>query len=335
MGFYAPAQLVRDAQAHGIEVRPVDVNHSRWDCALEPTRDPRRLAVRLGLRMVHSLSNTDAAMIPIARAEQLYSSIEDLRRRAGLPGSALEHLAQADAFGSLGDDRREALWTIEGMADEVLPLFAAADKRERAIQPEVIEPEVELVPMTEGREVVEDYRSIGLTLRRHPLFFLRQELTERRILSCSDLHQLRDGQRITVAGLVLVRQKPGSAKGVTFMTIEDETDVANLVIWSAIFEKHRRLILSSGMIGCRGRLQREGGVTHLITEHFIDLSDLLRSVSDRDQSLRLPYGRGDEARVVTRDWLRSGTQELSEQPKSDRPDRANEAVIKVATRDFR
>jgi error-prone DNA polymerase len=199
----------------------------------------------------------------------------------------------------------------------------------------VIEPEVELVPMTEGREVVEDYRSIGLTLRRHPLFFLRQELTERRILSCSDLHQLRDGQRVTVAGLVLVRQKPGSAKGVTFMTIEDETDVANLVIWSAIFEKHRRLILSSGMIGCRGRLQREGGVTHLITEHFIDLSDLLRSVADRDQSLRLPYGRGDEARVVTRDWLRSGTQELSERPKSDRPDRANEAVIKVATRDFR
>jgi error-prone DNA polymerase len=335
MGFYAPAQLVRDAQAHGIEVRPVDVNHSRWDCALEPTRDPRRLAVRLGLRMVHSLSNTDAAMIPIARAEQPYSSIEDLRRRAGLPVSALEHLAQADAFGSLGDDRREALWTIEGMADEVLPLFAAADKRERAIQPEVIEPEVELVPMTEGREVVEDYRSIGLTLRRHPLFFLRQELTERRILSCSDLHQLRDGQRVTVAGLVLVRQKPGSAKGVTFMTIEDETDVANLVIWSAIFEKHRRLILSSGMIGCRGRIQREGGVTHLITEHFIDLSDLLRSVADRDQSLRLPYGRGDEARVVTRDWLRSRTQELSEQPNSDRPDRANEAVIKVATRDFR
>jgi error-prone DNA polymerase len=335
MGFYAPAQLVRDAQAHGIEVRPVDVNHSRWDCALEPTRDPRRLAVRLGLRMVHSLSNTDAAMIPIARAEQPYSSIEDLRRRAGLPVSALEHLAQADAFGSLGDDRREALWTIEGMADEVLPLFAAADKRERTIQPEVIEPEVELAPMTEGREVVEDYRSIGLTLRRHPLFFLRQELTERRILSCSDLHQLRDGQRVTVAGLVLVRQKPGSAKGVTFMTIEDETDVANLVIWSAIFEKHRRLILSSGMIGCRGRIQREGGVTHLITEHFIDLSDLLRSVADRDQSLRLPYGRGDEARVVTRDWLRSRTQELSEQPKSDRPDRANEAVIKVATRDFR
>jgi error-prone DNA polymerase len=335
MGFYAPAQLVRDAQAHGIEVRPVDVNHSRWDCALEPTGNPRRLAVRLGLRMVHSLSNTDAAMISIARAEQPYSSIEDLRRRAGLPAAALEHLAQADAFGSLGDDRREALWTIEGMADEVLPLFAAADKRERTIQPEVIEPEVELAPMTEGREVVEDYRSIGLTLRRHPLFFLRQELTERRILSCSDLHQLRDGQRITVAGLVLVRQKPGSAKGVTFMTIEDETDVANLVIWSTVFEKHRRLILSSGMIGCRGRLQREGGITHLITEHFIDLSDLLRSVADRDQSLRLPYGRGDEARVGTRDWLRSGTQEFSEQTKSDRPDLVNEAVIKVATRDFR
>lgn len=187
--------------------------------------------------------------------------------------------------------------------------------------------------MTEGREVVEDYRSIGLSLRRHPVSFLRQELTERRIRSCADLQRVRDGQWVTAAGLVLVRQKPGSAKGVTFMTIEDETDVANLVIWSAVFEKHRRLILSSRMIGCRGQLQREGGVTHLIAEHFLDLSDLLRSVADRDSDLRLRSGRGDEAKTGTWDWVRSGPREATQQLKAKaEPD---EAVIKVTARNFR
>ncbi|MBQ0822451.1 error-prone DNA polymerase [Microvirga sp. HBU67558] len=332
MGFYAPAQLVRDAQAHGIEVRPVDVNHSRWDCILEPTRNPRRFAVRLGFRMVHGLANADAALIPIVRTEQPFASIEDLSRRAGLPVASLTRLAEADAYGSLGIRRRDALWTIEGLSNEVLPLFAAADERECTIRPEVIEPHVELVPMTEGREVVDDYRSKGLTLRRHPVSFLRPELTERRIRSCGDLHHARDGQRMTVAGLVLVRQKPGSAKGVTFMTIEDETDVANLVIWSRIFETHRRLILSSGMIGCRGRLQREGGVTHLIAEHLIDLSDLLRSVGDRDEPFRMRHGAGDEAKTGSREMLRMGVRDTSEASASDV---SQVPVIRVATRDFR
>lgn len=335
MGFYAPAQLVRDAQAHGVEVRPVDINHSRWDCTLEPTRNPRRFAVRLGLRLVHGLANADTALIPIIRAEQPFTSIEDLWRRAGIPVKALKHLAEADAYGSLGVDRRRALWTIEGLSDEVLPLFVAADERDRTIRPEIVDPEVDLTPMTEGREVVEDYRSKGLTLRRHPVSFLRQELTERRISSCNDLHRLRDGQRVTVAGLILVRQKPGSAKGVTFMTIEDETDVANLVIWSAVFETHRRLILSSGMIGCRGRLQREGGVTHLIAEHFIDLSDLLRSVGDRDAELRLPHGRGDEAKLGTRDMLRTEIKEPLRQPRARGSEDIPEPMIRIATRDFR
>ncbi|MEZ0170725.1 error-prone DNA polymerase [Microvirga sp. TS319] len=335
MGFYAPAQLVRDAQRHGIEVRSVDINHSRWDCTLEPTRNPKRFAVRLGLRMVHGLANADGALIPLARAERLYSSIEDLWRRAGIPVSALERLAEADAYGSIVVNRRDALWTIKGLSDEVMPLFAAADERDRLIRSETAEPVVDLVPMTEGREVVEDYRSKGLTLRRHPLAFLRQELTERRIRSCADLQHVRDGQRVTVAGLVLVRQKPGSAKGVTFMTIEDETDVANIVIWSAVFEKHRRLILSSGMIGCRGRFQREGDVTHLIAEHFIDLSDLLRSVADRDGELRLRSGRGDEARIGTRDWARGSPREAMKRPGADETDLERETVIKVAARNFR
>jgi len=331
MGFYAPAQLVRDAQAHGIEVRPVDINHSRWDCTLEPTRDSKRFAVRLGLRMVHGLSNVDGGLIPIVRAGQPFASIEDLWRRAGISVKALKYLA--DAYGSLSVRRRDALWTIEGLSDEVLPLFAAADERDCTIRPELVEPEVELAPMTEGREVVEDYRSKGLTLRRHPLAFLRQELTERRIRSCGDLHRARDGQRVTVSGLVLVRQKPGSAKGVTFVTVEDETDVANLVIWSTVFEKHRRLILSSGMIGCRGRLQREGSVTHLIAEHFLDLSDLLRSVAERNGELRLRYGRGDEARTGTRDWVRNGPSEGFQRPEPKVG--FEEPFIEVAARNFR
>lgn len=333
MGFYAPAQLVRDAQAHGVKVLPVDINHSRWDCTLEPTQDPKRFAVRLGLRMVHGLSNADGGLIPIVRAERPFVSIEDLWRRSRASIKALKHLAEADAYGSLGIRRRDSLWTIEGLSDEVLPLFAAADERDHVIRPELVEPKVDLAPMIEGREVVEDYRSKGLTLRRHPLAFLRQELTERRIRSCGDLHHARDGQRVTVAGLVLVRQKPGSAKGVTFMTIEDETDVANLVIWSTVFEKHRRLILSSGMIGCRGRLQREGSVTHLIAEHFLDLSDLLRSVAERDGELRLRNGRGDEARSGIRDWVRRGPPE-GIQPQGTKTE-FEEPVIEVAARNFR
>jgi error-prone DNA polymerase len=335
MGFYAPAQLVRDAQAHGIEVRPVDINHSRWDCTLEPTQNPKRFAVRLGFRMVHGLANADGALIPLARAERLYSSIEDLWRRASIPVSALERLAEADAYGSIGVNRRDALWTIKGLSNEVMPLFAAADERDRMIRSEAAEPAVDLVPMTEGREVVEDYRSKGLTLRRHPLAFLRHELTERRIRSCADLQHVRDGQRVTVAGLVLVRQKPCSAKGVTFMTIEDETDVANIVIWSSIFEKHRRLILSAGLIGCRGQIQREGGVTHLIAEHLIDLSGLLRSIGSREAPRSEAYGWSSASGITECEMLSKGSWATPE-PLAPSPSEIDAVpVIRPATRDFR
>jgi error-prone DNA polymerase len=336
MGFYAPAQLVRDARAHGVEIRPVDVNHSRWDCTLEPTRNRHRFAVRLGLRLVRGLANADGGMIPIARGDTPYTSIEDLWRRAGIPVTALERLADGDAFGSLSVNRRDALWTIKGLSDEVMPLFAAADERDRVIRSEAQEPAVALTPMTEGREVVEDYRSKGLTLRHHPLAFLRTELRERRIRSCADLHRARDGQRVTVAGLVLVRQKPGSAKGVMFMTIEDETDVANVIVWPSLYEKQRRLILSSGMMAVRGRYQREGGVTHLIAEHLVDLSDLLRSVGDRDSLFSLRHGRGDEAKIGTRDRLREGPKETADAPSTEfQETRADVPAIRVATRDFR
>jgi error-prone DNA polymerase len=336
MGFYAPAQLVRDARNHGVEVRPVDVNHSRWDCTLEPTRNRHRFAVRLGLRLVRGLANADGGMIPIARGNEPYASIEDLWRRAGIPVATLERLADGDAFGSLGVSRRDALWAIRGLSDEVMPLFAAADERDRVIRSEAEEPAVALTPMTEGREVIEDYRSKGLTLRQHPLAFLRAELRERGIRSCADLHRARDGQRVTVAGLVLVRQKPGSAKGVMFMTIEDETDVANVIVWPSLYEKQRRLILSSGMMAIHGRYQREGGVTHLIAEHLVDLSDLLRSVGDRDDPFSMRHGRGDEAKAGTRDRLREGPKEAVDAPTVVAPEqRAEVPAIRIATRDFR
>ncbi len=174
MGFYAPAQVVRDAREHGVEVRPPCVNRSRWDTTLEPTDDEDRLAVRLGLRLTKGLREEEAVKIVVARADQPYASVEELARRSGASVSALERLAEADAFlDGLQLSRRDALWAIKPLRDTALPLFAAADAREGGSQPEVIEPQVRLRPMAEGREVVEDYGHIGLTLRRHPVAFLR------------------------------------------------------------------------------------------------------------------------------------------------------------------
>ncbi len=158
------------------------------------------------------------------------------------------------------------------------------------------EPAVALAAMTAGRQVVEDYRSTGLSLRRHPVSFLRRDLAARRIIRCSDLLTVRDGKRVEVAGIILVRQRPGSARGVLFVTIEDETGHANLILWPSVFEAQRRLVLSASMIACRGKLQREGEVLHVIAEHLTDLSDLLRGVGERDEAFPLVHGRGDEAK---------------------------------------
>ncbi|GAJ96044.1 error-prone DNA polymerase [Rhizobium rhizogenes] len=295
MGFYAPAQIVRDARDHGVEVRPVCVNSSRWDCTLEPTGDEERFAVRLGLRMVKGLANADAAAIVAARADQPFASVDDLWRRAGVPAASLVELAEADAFQpSLKLARREALWAIKALRDEPLPLFAAASARENETVPELDEPTVTLRPMTSGGEVVKDYGHVGLTLRSHPLSFLRADLAKRRIVTCRAAMQARDGTWLEAAGLVLVRQRPGSAKGVMFITIEDETGIANLVVWLKTFEKYRRVVLGAGMIGVYGRIQREGEVVHLVAHRLTDLSPELASVGDRDAVFPLPHGRGDE-----------------------------------------
>jgi error-prone DNA polymerase len=297
MGFYAPAQIVRDAQAHGVEIRPVCVNASRWDCTLEPTGDDARLAVRLGMRMVRGLANRDAARIVAARADQAFASVDDLWRRARVPSASLVQLAEADAFRpALGLARREALWAIKALRDEPLPLFAAAAAREEETLPEIEEPAVALKPMTAGSEVVEDYSHIGLTLRRHPVAFLRADLQARRIVTCTDAMQARDGRWLETAGLVLVRQRPGSAKGVLFITLEDESGIANLVVWPQTFEKFRRVVMGASMLAVRGRIQREGEVVHLVAYQLADLSADLATVGSREAAFPLPHSRGDQVK---------------------------------------
>jgi error-prone DNA polymerase len=209
-----------------------------------------------------------------------FRSISDLHRRAAVPVAALERLAEADAYRGIGLERRQAVWAIRGLSDSRLPLFDFADS-------ETNEPEVALPAMSEGRKVVEDYRSVGLSLRDHPVSFLRATLEHRRIVRCADLARMRDGSRLMVAGIVLVRQRPGSAQGVLFVTIEDETGHANLIVWSSVFDRQRRELLSATMLSCRGKLQKEGEVIHVVAEQITDLSELLRSVGDDSRAIRL------------------------------------------------
>ena len=331
MGFYAPAQVVRDAIEHGVPVLPVCVNASRWDCTLE-VAPGRWLAVRLGLRMAKGLGNADAARLLGAR-DVPYADLDDLWRRAGVPVAALERIAEADGFAALGLDRRAALWAICGRAEVPLPLFAAADAT-GGPQPEAVEPGVALAAMPLGREVVEDYASVGLSLRRHPVSFLRRDLAASGVIACGELARVRDGGAAEVAGIVLVRQKPGSAKGVLFMTIEDETGIANLILWPALFARQRSLVLAAGMVSCCGRVQREGLVLHVIAERLTDCSGLLRSVGSRDAAFPLIHGRGDEAKHPGSPDAR--VPKARHRPRDVFvPESSSGGSIKVPTRDFR
>jgi error-prone DNA polymerase len=307
MGFYAPAQIVRDARDHGVEIRPVCVSDSQWDtrlvgstCDQSPSLPRRResisqpphkqdghatdsrlrgndgrklLPLRLGMKVVHGLPEIHAARILAARDQRPFTSVEDLWRRSGVPLATLEKLAKADAFQALGLNRRQALWAIRGLGESPLPLLEAAERREEPVS---------LVPLTAGREVVEDYRATQLSLRQHPLFFLREELTRQRIIRCADLKSVKDGRRVEVAGIILVRQKPGSAKGVLFITIEDETGVANIILWPDRFEAQRTVVMSSAMISVTGVVQREAEVIHVIASRIHDRTGLLRQVGDID-----------------------------------------------------
>ena len=272
MGFYAPAQIVRDAREHGVEIRPVCVNDSEWDTRLVGTSDAR-LPLRLGMRIVHGLSAVDAGRILAARQAGAFTSVEDMWRRSGVPLVTLEKLAKADAFDGLGLDRRQALWAICGLGEKPLPLLAGIERREAPAP---------LLPLSAGREVVEDYRATQLTLRQHPVFFLRGELTQHRVARCADLARIKDGRRVEVAGIILVRQKPGSAKGVLFITVEDESGVANIILWPDRFEAQQTVVMSSAMISATGKVQREGQVIHVIADYITDLTWMLRQVGDID-----------------------------------------------------
>ncbi|MCW3834985.1 error-prone DNA polymerase [Sphingomonas canadensis] len=298
MGFYAPAQIVRDAREHGVEVMPVCVNGSEWDTRMLPPGPARArhagfcgedadwralLPLRLGMRAVQGLAEGDAAAILLARDRGgPFASVEALWRRSGVKPAALERLARADAFHALGLDRRQALWAVKALGEKPLPLLAAADARAGRVVPESAEPAVALAPLTAGREVVEDYRAIQLSLRDHPLRFLRERLAARGVRRCGELKTMRDGQRVEVAGLILVRQRPGSAKGVVFVTLEDESGIANAVLWRDRFETHRRTVMSATMLAVRGRVQREGLVIHVVADAVTDLTAMLREVGGLD-----------------------------------------------------
>jgi error-prone DNA polymerase len=276
MGFYAPAQIVRDAREHGAEVRPVDVNHSDWDCTIETTnehRGPRRAlrrALRLGLRQIRRFRQADSERLTENRGGG-YDSPEDLWRRASLGAGALEKLADGDAWRSVGLDRRGALWALKRLNQPELPLLAAARHRPPSAHAPR-EREVSLPDMPIGEQVVQDYSALRLSLKDHPLRLLRPALDRRGVIENETLMNLKQGALVTVAGLVLVRQRPGTAKGVIFITIEDEGAVANIIVRENTFERYRRIVLSARLLAARGRVQREGRVIHIMAEELIDLS---------------------------------------------------------------
>jgi len=278
MGFYAPAQLIRDAIDHHVRVLPVDVNASRWDCILEP-QEEGLFGIRLGFRLVPGASNDVIAETLITCRETPYTSIEDVWRRSGAPPAQLAKLAEADAFASLGYSRREALWAVRALRDVPLPLFAAADVREGFPRAEILEECVTLKSLMPVGEIVEDYATLGFSLRAHPLSFIRNELRRRRWRALDELQNLKDGDLVRVAGLVLVRQRPGTATGVVFITLEDETGVGNLVVWSTVFEDHRTTIMTAELLACAGRVQREGAIIHVVAQAFYDMNALLMNMN--------------------------------------------------------
>ncbi len=283
MGFYAPAQLVRDARDHGIEVRPVSVNHSLWDCTIEPRADGA-LALRLGFRQIKGMREEDAAWIAASRANG-YSDVESIWRRAGVNPAALERLAEADACSDLGLSRRDALWSAKALrAPAPLPLFGADGEGGQ-------EPGVTLPQMTLGQEVVEDYVALRLSLRAHPLELLRPRLPES--LPHDRLAQAKG--RVIVTGLVITRQRPGTASGVIFITLEDETGVANVVVWRRVYEAFRKAVIAGRLLRVTGRIERDGQVMHLIAERIEDVSSFLSGLG-RDVRIEANDGRADETR---------------------------------------
>ena len=281
MGFYAPAQIVRDALEHGVEVREVDVNHSDWDCTLESG------AMRLGLRQVDGLQREAAERLIASRP---YRTVEQLRRRGQVPVHAIQRLAAADAFRSMALDRRAALWDSRALVQAPdLPLFTYAEARDEGS--EIAPANLPAMPLAE--HVVNDYQTIRLSLKAHPMHFLREHYAAQKFIIAAQLKEIRDGKRLSIAGLVLIRQRPGSAKGVVFITIEDESGIANLVIWPDVFKKQRKIVMGARLMAVHGIVQRDpdSEVIHVVARRLEDHSYMLRHLSD--EALPSTLSQGD------------------------------------------
>ncbi len=307
MGFYAPAQIIRDAIEHGVEVRPIDVNASSWDNTLElGPKASRRLhkrhqdmiedvksthALRLGFRQAQGLNKEKMEKLAANRGAG-YDSVRDVWLRSGLGPSEIARLADLDGFRSLGLDRRDALWAARSLnrigGREDLPLFEEKEDRTQ-------EPDFDLPPMLLGEQVVEDYRTVGLSLKTHPAALLRETLSERRCIRNEKLAQVPNNDRVRVAGLVLVRQRPGTASGVIFMTLEDETGIANIIVWPRIFEQYRAQVLGGRLVAIDGPVQSESGVIHVVAEQVRDYTPLLAKLSATGEHID-PSGPTDEPR---------------------------------------
>jgi len=287
MGFYTRASLVRDAREHGAEVREADINFSEQDNILEPAGDT--CAVRLGFRNIDGFHEKWNERLIKARNLKAFSSLEDFAQRARLPRKALLMLADADCFRSIGLDRRAALWSARRLPnDETLPLFAALNEDEHPC--EEIKP-LPVMPLPE--HVVADYQTTGLSLKGHPMGFLRELFTLEKTYSCRDAVNAKDGSFLRCAGAVLVRQRPGTAKGVVFMTIEDETGIANIVIWRKVFERYRKEVMGARLVLVEGHIQRAEGVTHIVAQRFEDRSFEMKRLSDWEGDV--PLSPADEA----------------------------------------
>jgi error-prone DNA polymerase len=333
MGFYAPAQLVRDAREHNVEARPPDINASDWDSTLEKTLG-KHCALRLGFHQVNGLKKKDMETFVERRAERPYRDPADVWRRGGLTKRQILALAHADAFASMGLSRRDVLWAVRAFSETSLPLLDQA---------RIVEPQVTLPRLTLGEQIVDDYSTISMSLRAHPLELLRSTLSERRMAHSQKVREARNGDFLQMAGLVLVRQRPGTASGVVFVTLEDEFGIANLVVWPRVFETYRRIVMGSRLLGVAGKVQRDqpasgepGLVIHIVAERLWDWSADLDRIADLDGRFELRPGSGDQAHSSTpdpRDETRDGPKD-GKKPYDrgriifDRPQ------IKIASHDF-
>lgn len=310
MGFYAPAQILQDAQRHGVVVRPVDINASEWDCTLEPANAAKGVALRLGFRQIKGLKDSDVWAVVAARYEG-YRDPYDVWRRVQDHShtllDTLEKLAKADAFASTaaehgGLSRRQALWAVKALRQQALPLFAAQEKI--SAPPEglqggadaVFELPPPLPDLSPGEQVVEDYASLRLTLRQHPIEFLRETLTKKKVVVADQLHTVPADRKIAVAGLSICRQRPGSAKGTVFVTLEDETGVVNLIVWPHTFQTFRKEILRSSLLYAEGILQKDGIVVHVLAEKLVDMSDHLHALTGQGGTVPAISARADRLR---------------------------------------